>query len=282
MTRRILVAAVAVGLAACGGSSSDGSNAAASKVFTYGGGVSADSTQMSAVQPQVTEALALKSSPDASTAQNLADFSGVTSALLGSSGVGYLQSSSSPQQRAVALARAASGQLVSSGSNPFDDASCATTTTTSVKMANCTITFSESGFSGTAVVNGSFVVASAGSVTWDLAIQVNVSGSGFSGSGRYQQSGNLTVTADTVKGQMLAEIAVSASGNGQSASLDVAESLDMDLTYQSDPSCVTGGTLEAKRVWKTRPSGSTATDLPDRGAKVTWTGCGQGTIAFST
>jgi hypothetical protein len=54
------------------------------------------------------------------------------------------------------------------------------------------------------------------------------------------------------------------------------------VTYDKVNACVTGGTLEAKRVWVKRPSGESATSLPSKGAKVTWQSCGTGSIAFST
>jgi hypothetical protein len=55
-----------------------------------------------------------------------------------------------------------------------------------------------------------------------------------------------------------------------------------DVTYDKANTCVTSGTLEAKRVWVKRPSGESETSLPSKGAKVTWQSCDAGSIAFST
>ncbi|HEX7622908.1 MAG TPA: hypothetical protein VF400_04995, partial [Anaeromyxobacteraceae bacterium] len=73
MKRTAVAVASCLALAACGGSS--GGNAAAGKTFTYGTPVAADSKQSSALAVQVSGALALKSAPDATSAQDVASVS---------------------------------------------------------------------------------------------------------------------------------------------------------------------------------------------------------------
>ena len=51
---------------------------------------------------------------------------------------------------------------------------------------------------------------------------------------------------------------------------------------QITSACVTGGSVEVKRVWTARPAGSTAADFKDVAAKITWTGCNALTVAHST
>jgi hypothetical protein len=70
-------------------------------------------------------------------------------------------------------------------------------------------------------------------------------------------------------------------GSGESVSLSAAfdESLAFDVTRSSNCSSgVTGGTLEARRVWVSRPTGVPASQPPDEAARLEWTGCGTATV----
>jgi hypothetical protein len=283
MTTRLgIAAALCMLTAACGGNSGSGGNAAASKTFTYAAPTQSDGTA-SLVSAQLSGTLGSTSSPTADSAQGVANFSGVTSILLGSSGAALAPSS---PQRALVSAKASAARALTSPGSAFDNPSCATVTATSVSMKDCTITITTTDTSGTTTetfhVDGTLSVTDANqTVTWDLTVSFNMSASASSMTLRAHEDGTLTVTATTIKGKMLSEMSVSENANGFSASFGVDESLDIDLTYTATPPCVTGGTLEAKRVWTQRPAGYTTAQLPDKGAKVTWTGCGQGTIAFS-
>ncbi|HEX7624608.1 MAG TPA: hypothetical protein VF400_13615 [Anaeromyxobacteraceae bacterium] len=289
MKRTAVAVASCLALAACGGGASGG-NAAGGKTFTYGTSVAANSKQSSALDVQVSGALALKSAPDASSAQDVASASDITNALLGDTTVN-LATASPAQQRLLAVgARAVARQLASGGSvvtstggDAFDNPACAATTTTSVTMKGCTITVTSTGTTSKVQVDGavSFDPAKA-TLTWELTVTDTVSApaQSVSGSARVHESGTLTVTDTTIKGQFLAELGASASSPSGSASLAFSEAVSIDVTYAGDPACVTGGTLEAKRVWTDR-GGVSAAELPDKAAKVTWTACGVGTIAFS-
>ena len=286
MTKRIAVAvASCLALAACGGGSSG--NAAAGKTFTYGAPV-VTSQYSSALDVQLSGALALKSAPDASSAQDLASVSDVTSVLLGSSGV--VASASPAQQRLLAIgARAASRQLTSSGGAGFENPACVVTTTTSVKMTGCTITVSDPSMTSKVQVDGSVSFDQVkGTLTWELTVSdaTSFTAQGMSGTAsvRAHESGALTVTDTTIKGQLLAEASASGSSTTGSASLGVSEAVTVDITYADGAVCssrVTSGTVEAKRVWTERPAGATGQEFEDRAAKVTWTACGQGTFAKS-
>jgi hypothetical protein len=166
------------------------------------------------------------------------------------------------------------------------DPACVTTTATSVAFKACAISISDVDAHGTLHLDGSFTVSSDHrTFDWGLTLagSITVTATDFSGTGTidFHESGTLTVTASTMQGNMLAELGASATAStGESDALGVHEAMVVDVTYRSSPSvCVTGGTLEAKRVWTRRPSGSTATDLPDKAARLSWTGCNAGTIA---
>ncbi len=278
MTKKLgFAATLCAVVAACGNNS--GGNAAASRTFTYGSATTASAEQLSALD--VSRVVTQKTSPDASSAVGLVDVSGTTSALLGSS-VGYLSGSSAQQQALAYGTSVAKRELITPSSGAFDNPACVTSTSTSVTLSGCTITINEN--SATAKVNADGNLKVSGdTLTWDVTIKVSFTEtSSITGSASYHDSGTLTVTSTTVKGSMLAELDITATANGQTQSFGVDESLNLDVTY--DPNCptgVTGGTLEAKRVFTARPSSYTATNLPDRGAKVTWTGCGTGMFALS-
>ncbi len=92
------------------------------------------------------------------------------------------------------------------------------------------------------------------------------------------QSGSIAVTATKISGKALSEFAGTVTNRGQSVSFGLATAALMDLTYQSSPtSCVTGGTLEVKRVWTQKPSGVSGAD--DAAVKLSWTGCNAVQIA---
>ncbi|HET9555040.1 MAG TPA: hypothetical protein VFP50_18890 [Anaeromyxobacteraceae bacterium] len=276
-------------LAACGGSGTR-SNAAAGKTFSYSAPVTATAAETAALDAQVASAATLNGSLDASTAPNavgMADFSGATDALLPQGAtlrVALPKSVSAPLPRLALSVAATSGfdlpQCVSvnatgtSGTITFSN--CAVTSTTTDTYTNVTTTTK-------VTLSGTVHSAAPGSLDWDLTAGVSMTDSqGVALSGSAHQHGDLTVTSTTIKGSMLAETALTMTAPGGSISAAVDESLTVDVTYTAGPpECVTGGTLEAKRVWVQRPQGATAAQLPDQAAKITWTGCGTGEIAFS-
>ena len=277
------VAALLVG-AACGGSN-DTQNAAAGKTFTYGTPSAATSSQSSALQGQLAGAIALNGATDASSAESLSDFGSVTSALLGEVDVGGGLLSASPQALTIAggspLRRLAS--VADSGT--FDNPGCVTKTATSLTLSGCKISISDSATSSTATITADGSATLGGqTLTWKFTIGVDLNdSSGDSASVTVGRSGTLTVTSASIQGNVLSTLNGSWTVGGNSDSLAVSEAVILDgITFQTNPDCITGGTLEAKRVWAKRPSGMAATDYPDRGAKVTWTGCGIVTVAFST
>jgi hypothetical protein len=102
-------------------------------------------------------------------------------------------------------------------------------------------------------------------------------------SGSMHSAGRVVATATTAVGSITSEVSLTVSGGGQTLSAALDESLAFDVT-RSDTcaSSVTGGTLEAKRVWTTRPAGATPAQLPDEGATVEWTGCGTATLRLGS
>jgi hypothetical protein len=291
MTKRMAMAlASCLALAACGGNG--GGNAAVGKTFTYG---TANAYSTYSLDSQLSGTLAVGSAVDATSTAVVGNADGLTASILGSSSIGL---ATTPAQRnALATgARTAVRQLMAASagefSYQFDNPGCVTTTATSVAMKACSVTssYTGSGYTETSKVqvDGSLSYdQTKGTLTWDFTVSDGTSFtySGQSGSATValHESGTLTVTATAIQGQMLAEASVSGSTPQGSASLAVSEAVLIDVTYVDPATCptrVTGGTIEAKRVWTDR-GGVSTTQLPDEAGKITWTGCGQGTIAYS-
>jgi len=260
---RIPAAASLLLLAACG---SDG-NAALSKQFNYGSPqspTSSEQTAISSAESSVSDTAAFNSSADATkgaTIVTLAD--DLASAALGASGFGI-----DPPSRAVTSRALRSASL---------DSACATVVPNKVTFTNCTDV--SSGFSFT--LSGT-ISSTADSVTWDVTGGFTGTDQGVTFNLSIHESGKLTVTATTVKGQALSSFGGTISGGGGSVSFGLDTAALVDLTYQTTPSsCVVSGTLELKRVWSQRPQGAGPADLPDVGVKITWSGCGTASVAHS-
>lgn len=253
IVQKAAVALASLVLASCGGG---GGNAALSKTFSYGAAqapTSSEQVAASSAKSSVTASQSFGSSPDATKATTIVSLADdLAASALGAVAVatGFPQN---PQ-----LSRA----LRTAATVP----ACTTSTATSVTFKDCTDT--ESGFSFT--LNGSISVAS-NTLTWDITGGFAGVDQGITFNVNIHQSGSLTVTSTTVKGNGLSEISGSASGNGQSISFGVSTAALIDLTYNA--TCVTAGTIEVKRAWSPRPNGATAAQLPDVAVKLTWTGC---------
>lgn len=288
--RRLPIAACALALAACGGSDKKPVNAAAEAAFHYGAGAPASATQAGALQAPVAGAASFAAAPSADGGLLVSDVSLLTAALLGSSGYGVGAAAPAPSLRALTAERSPRPALTASG---FDNPACVTTTATSVTLAGCTVTVDDATPPSTfhAVVTASGTVSYAvatGTLSWDLTVGETVTVSGTSSgtvTASVHQSGSQKVTATTLVGHMATELVMTVTANGQSMRVGVDESVDVDVAYADAATCatrVTGGTVEARRVWTARPQGATAADLPDAAARVTWTGCGQATIQLGT
>lgn len=285
MTKRLAVAvASCLALGACGGGSSG--NAAAARSFTYGTPTQSTSLQTGAVDGQLATALSAQSSPSASSAEAIASVSGLTGDLLGATPV----AAAPAQRQAVAAARlAAARQLGAVAGDGFDVPSCVTVDSANpavatVTMSKCTMTVTDTGSTTRIQVDGSLAADRvAGTLAWSLTVVTDISETMVAATidAALHESGKLTVTDTSIAGELQAELSGTETIQNQKFSFGVDEDVTLDLSYAGTPACVTGGTLEAKRVWTVRPAGASATQLPDEGALVTWTACGQGTIAFS-
>lgn len=274
--RRMLALACCIAAAGCGGSDK---NPAASKTFNYGTPTAADAnTYVGAGQTvsTITSFMANPTTADGAASASYALIGASMSTLGGltpSSSVDLQPALGSARSRALA-AVGAMGAVAPTGT--FD--TCTTHTETSVTFTNCQ--WAEG--SNSMTLNGSASI-SGNTLSWNWTLAISVSNSGANVNATYRDHGDITVTSTTVKGSDEATLSMSGTYNGQSTSLEVAQTAAIDVTYaDSCESGITGGTFEAKRVWTQRPNGADASQFPDKAVKITWTACGAATIQLGS
>jgi len=263
-------------LAACGGGSdAPRENTAAGSAFTYAAPQAATAEQAGSMGATVASLDAFKASPGASAGLGASDAGSVTGSLL----TGGSFASFSP------------AEIGGTSAAVFDVPACAVVTTGKVVFNGCRVTVSEtagtSTTAGTLTVDGQVAVAADGqTLDWDLAYGVSLTMGGDVAMrmvADLRAHGHVVVTETTAVGSAGSEVTMRVTIDGQSLSAAVDESLTFDLTHAATcASGVTGGTLEAKRVWVERPSQAPVSATPDQALKVTWTGCGEATAQIGS
>jgi hypothetical protein len=275
-TQRCFGLGLALFLGACGGSSSKPSeNSAGSATFAYGSPQAATPDQAGAMAATVSSIDAFRAAPGTGSGLGTADAASVTGALL--------------QGGPIATFSPASVGATSAAA--FDVPACAVVTSGKVTFNGCSVTVSQSSggtsTSGSVTVTGDVSLsADRQTLTWDLTYGVGLAMSGstpLTMSSTLHSAGRVVVTATTAVGSITSEVALTVSVSGQTVSAALDESLAFDVT-RSDTcaSGVTGGTLEAKRVWTSRPAGVPPAQFPDSAARVEWTGCGMANVRHGT
>jgi hypothetical protein len=274
-TQRWFGLGLAILLGGCGASSAPHDNAAAGATFAYGSPIAATPDQAGVMVSTVSSIDGFRAAPGTGSGLDAADTAGVTGALLQGGSMG----SFSPSEVGVTSSAA------------FDVPACAVVTTGKVTFNACRITVSQS--SGGTSTNGSVTVtgevslsADRQTLTWDLTYGIGITTSGTSSltmTGTLHAAGRVVATPTTAVGTVATEVALTVSTGGQTLSAALDESLAFDVTRSgSCASGVTGGTLEARRVWVARPAGVPASQLPDEAARVEWTGCGTATVRLGS
>jgi hypothetical protein len=290
MSKRIAVALCACVLAACGGGKDDHVNAAAGTTFSYAEPQQSLSTPSSA-SDAIESLAAFQTSSDEATAM------AVQGALMAVAfdaipeddfGLGGFAATTADPRALVRDARSrtfATAFGSATAATQFNGECTAVANAadgvTTVTFGNCQYTDVSADGSMTLTVNGK-VVGRPGAVTWDVRYTVAFSSADARIAFAYHDVGDVAVTPATVVAHQEADIAASFSGGGQSASLALAQAVDLDVAIDSTCATkITGGTLEAKRVWTKRPSGASSTDVVNRGVLFSWTGCDLATVQFS-
>lgn len=281
-SKRIILGALCALALACGG---DDERDPASVHFTYGAPAAPTYDEDAAASQGefiLSDGAAYRSSDDPLVAEqaggslpSLPDALG--SALFGGEAV-VMRAGAEPS-KAIAAALGGGTFAPQAVGDGFDDPACATLVPGRITYSRCTI----SGMTGTDVQLDGWVSRAGDVVAWDLDSTVTMTDVDFSFTTRMAATGSITVTGSTIRGGARSDVAASGQGNGMTFRMGYTTLADLDLTYAPAPSfCVTGGTLEVRRVWTQRMAGMPTTgEYADQGAKLTWLGCGVVQIARS-
>jgi hypothetical protein len=142
------------------------------------------------------------------------------------------------------------------------------------------VTITEDGFVAQAVAIGT------GQLSWDLRTRSTMAGDPSVDSS-YQYGGTIAIDASTIAGSTRSDSTSKVTATGMPGVTQALSVLaNWNLHYRTDPFCLTAGTLEVHRVFTERPTGATASDLPDQGVLFTWEGdgtaCGVVKVAWGT
>lgn len=275
MRRSVLVGLLAV-LAACGGD--DKKADPASRTFQYG----------AATAPSMTEAAAAEvGEGGTSDGAALQADATVDPATAGSSVMTLPDRMAAEAWSSTTLALQASGlgRTLAALGGPaavtmtgFDDPGCVTLAPGLVTYAACTVTID------TIVIRVDGRISRTGpTLAWDLATRMTESDPQYSTTITVHATGALAFGVADVSGRARSDTQATFSGTGTPSMRFAYTTLaDVDLDFVRDPFCVTGGTLELRRVWTERPPGMLTTgEYADQGLLFTWQGCGTVLVAHS-
>lgn len=266
--RHIALIGVTALLAACGGSNNNG-GAGSLKTFNYGSPQAPNATQQNTATRAQTQMNAAVSASVNGQVSSAASLPTLTDSLAGSLPAVV----SMPE---ATLTAGGHQELLAARHSSALNQGCYSISSSTITYNNCTI--SSTGFTET--LNGTESV-SGSTITWNLTVTWNYSASGFAENGTYNWTGQLTITASTIKGNGRSTASGHYSGSGTTYDFQYTTGFDADLTYGTNPFCITSGTLEIRRTLN-GSSNAGATPVHDAGAKYTWTGCNAVAVATST
>lgn len=290
--KKTFLAALCAVAAACGGG--DDSVDPSKAQFTYGSStpVSTGSDAYYAADTgtsTLSDALVLRDTTDPTTADTQ------TSSVVGladnvaSEALGSTLGSSTYAARAQAVARRALAVGLGASAAVYTDPGCVTVTPGRISYASCTESYSDGTSTETFTVNGSLTRAISGDVetlSWDFDLKTTMADSdtGATWTLTSALTGSLAIDAATIRGQTRSDHDVRVSVPGQSLSLAFSHLADVDLQYLTSPAfCLSGGTLEVRRVWTKRPSVMDPSEMQDAAALLTFgPGCGAVSVAWGT
>jgi hypothetical protein len=269
--RKLTITALCAAAMACGG----GDEAAdpAARKFTYGASSSPTAEEQAAAataEGTTSDAIQLRTDTSATAdalASSVAELpDAMAASAWGSASVGVaLGLPGTGLERTLSILGGPSAAALTG----FDDPLCVTVTVGSIAYSGCTITV------GTDVIAVDGTVTRAGdTVTWNLTSTLTSAGDGYSMTVVVHPTGSLTFGPGTIAGRARSDTAATVRSGLTSMHLGYTTIADLDLEHDGN-GCVTGGTLELRRVWTDRVPGM-PTDGPyaDAGLLFTWHGCG--------
>jgi hypothetical protein len=276
MLKKTIVAALCAALAACGGDDSDDP---AARTFTYGTPTTPTYDEQAAASDGgflLQDGATYRTSGDTTAGETASgSLPSLPDQLAGEVFGDSMMSLPAPvaKQMGGAIGGVGFRALAYEDGYGFDNPACLAMSPGLVRYQSCVVTMPD----GTVMtVNGQFSLS--GDVfAWDLTVGVSLNDVefGMAMTASNHLYGSITFGATTIVGRARSDMSGSVTMDGQNFRFGATTIADLDLQYTADPAfCVTGGTLELRRVWTRRPTGATAADLPDEGVKFTWQGCG--------
>ncbi|WP_232287342.1 hypothetical protein [Anaeromyxobacter dehalogenans] len=269
--RKLTLAALCAAAMACGG----GDEAAdpASRKFTYGAASSPTAEEQAAAataEGTTADAIALRTDTSATADARASSVAGLPDTMAASAW-GSASVAAATGLPGAGLERTLSilGGPSAAALTGFDDPACVSVSVGSIAYDGCTITM------GTDAITVDGTVTRAGStVTWSLTSTLTSAGDGYSMTVVVHPTGSLTFGAGTVAGRARSDTSATVRSGLTSMHLAYTTLADLDLEHDGN-GCITGGTLELRRVWTDRVPGMPS-DGPyaDAGLLFTWQGCG--------
>ena len=266
--RRYALLVLVAALAACGGNDKVDP---ASRTFKYGAAI--------APTPEETYAANIGEGSTSDGAALQAD-AAADPAMAGSSiqGLPDRMAAEAWSSSTLALQSSATGRTLATLGGPaaimtagFDNPDCVTLAPGLVTYSACTVALD------TMMIRVDGKVSRTGpSLSWDLATRLTETDPQYSMTITVDATGALTFGPGTVNGRARSDTRASVSGTGMPSVRAAYTTLaDLDLEFVRDPFCVTGGTLELRRIWTERPAGApTDGQYADQGLLFGWQGCG--------
>lgn len=288
MTKRfVTIALCSAALVACGGGDGDRANAATARTFSYSAPV--DTFPPTAAADAIESIVTFESAGDASSAVAAqGSLMAIGYEVLGDEpAFGGFAATEMPaalvrdvRARTLRAALTGPGTEFAECTAVRNDANGSTT----VEFENCQ--YSETTTDGTMTVKvAGTVVGSPGAVAWNVTYALSMTAPDWAMTLGYHDVGDIDVTATTLKAHQEADVGLVVSGGGQHAELGFAQAVDLDVTIgtcATGTTSITGGTLEAKRVWTKVPRDYPPEVTVDAGVLYTWTGCGTAEMRSST
>lgn len=271
--RKEALAALLLVLSACGSESTD----PAARKFQYGAAQpAAGSTALAADAGEAATSSAVTLHADTAIDPGAAGSSmmGLPDAMAGEAwGSSALALQSSDLGRTLATL----GGPAAVTATGFDEP-CVTVQPALITYSGCRITLSAT---DAITVNGT-ISRSGPTVSWAIDTALSMAITGGAADVAVHLTGGLTFGVGTVKGQARSDTRVGVSYGSIRSTAAYTTLADLDLQLSGTPACVSGGTLELRRVWTERAPGMPTTgQYADQGLLFTWQGCGTVLVASS-
>lgn len=199
---------------------------------------------------------------------------------------GSLGSTAAASALAMAVTPSASGArpraAAAIGAAPPFDRSCLTATATSLSYAGCQAAMPSPAGESVVTLDGSVQRTDDGLVTWSLVEAVTVTTVAAEAKRVVELTGSVAVSEDTARGWARSVAHSLEKSPGRVVTNGWATFVDVDLATTPPSRCLTGGTLEVRKIWTDRPYGAPRSwPYVDGAFRFTWSACGAFVVARS-